>query len=459
MILLLFYLVSLSNSYQGSISTQFHQFKRPLKMTTKNDSIANNVVQGLTDLMIRFQRNGDKSAIITKVKPSLTIDELYTGIRNDFRSGYLFSGSIDPEIYDNDCLFSDPTLSFQGLSTFQTNVAAVKPLANLFFNDTLIVLYNLLLNTSSNTITAQWRMSGSIYLPWKPRIELPGYTIYSYSPPPNGDNRIVRYDENWRVPALECLGQVLQPATHITETLSTYNKSGWYSSPLGIYSNEGVDNIASESKGDSKTVYSTACVDLMTIKELLFQPLDLQSKMNTLPNTFNMYTVLSQLRYAQLLGQFPASLLPSSTLDSQYTYESYQTFTLPSFSSALDSSISVSVSIADTILTLSKALVKNLLYITIQADLATPITINRPGNIIDWRTSYNITMLGIRYTIPSEGGYMTDAARIMTGVVSGTIQQIKARFTEVYYCDKDLLIFGGAVSEDKSGQYVVCKRV
>ena len=400
------------------------------------------------------------------MKPSLTIDELYTGIRNDFRSGYLFSGSIDPEIYDNDCFFSDPTLSCQGLSTFQKNVAAVKPLANIFFNDTLIVLYNLLLNTSTNTITAQWRMSGSLYLPWKARIELPGYTIYSYSSPSagansggnSGDNRIVKYDENWRVPALECLGQVLQPSTRVTESLSAYNKSDWYSLPLGILSgSKGVDSIANDSKGDSsKTVYSTACIDLMAIKELLFQPLSKQNKSNKLINTHSIYTVLSQLRYIQVLGQFPSTLLPSSTLGRPYTYESYQTFTLPSSISSLDSSITITIN--DNLFTLSKTLVKDLLCITIQADLGTPITINRPGNTLHWRTSYNITMLGIRYTIPSEDD-MSDVDRIMTGVVSDTIQHVKTTYTEVYYCDKDLLIFGGIVSEDESRQYMICNRV
>ena len=132
------------------------------------------------------------------------------GVVGDFECGYLFSGGIDTQIYTENCRFTDPTLSFVGLSTFENNIRNLKPVLNFFVANTLIVLYSAQLDEKNQKVKAQWRMSGSIRLPWNPKLELTGNTALSYNP--SDDGRIFDYFEQWDLEASKALFQLLQPA-------------------------------------------------------------------------------------------------------------------------------------------------------------------------------------------------------------------------------------------------------
>lgn len=169
---------------------------------------------------------GENSLRIYK-KKYLEKEEVLKGLEGDFERGYLFSGQIDPEIFDSECTFTDPTLSFKGLSTFERNIASIKPLIDTFIGDSIIVLYaidflkslpdktlhNNDKNENPNAIVAKWRMSGEIrYLPWRPRIELTGQTRYTLAPKERG-GRIFDYFETWNIPTGQALLQLLQPSS------------------------------------------------------------------------------------------------------------------------------------------------------------------------------------------------------------------------------------------------------
>jgi hypothetical protein len=143
-------------------------------------------------------------------KKNISPDELFSRIREDFRRGYLFSGDIDPEIYEENCVFTDPTLTFSGLTTFLRNIQSLQPVLNYFLRDRLVVLYSLKNCRSSNSIEAKWRMSGDIALPWNPRIELTGKTKFSYT---NKSGRIYSYYENWDISATDALLQLIRPVS------------------------------------------------------------------------------------------------------------------------------------------------------------------------------------------------------------------------------------------------------
>jgi hypothetical protein len=47
-------------------------------------------------------------------QPPVTPEALLAGVRGDFTErGYLWTGDISAELYDRDCTFTDPTLSFR----------------------------------------------------------------------------------------------------------------------------------------------------------------------------------------------------------------------------------------------------------------------------------------------------------------------------------------------------------
>ena len=80
------------------------------------------IVSGLTQLV--NLNGGAKPA--NKKRPrrfaSLTPQQVKAGLADDFRNEYLWSGRITPELYDEACVFTDPTLSFRGLDVFEANL-------------------------------------------------------------------------------------------------------------------------------------------------------------------------------------------------------------------------------------------------------------------------------------------------------------------------------------------------
>ncbi|KAJ1638149.1 hypothetical protein T492DRAFT_946957 [Pavlovales sp. CCMP2436] len=141
--------------------------------------------------------------------PPLQPSELVAGLRGDFERQYLFTGAIDPALYDDDCVYTDPTLSFQGLATFQRNLASLRPVLDALLGEYSVELFSLE-KLGTSCIEARWRMSGDIRLPWRPSIELVGRTRYTYDPSRQG--RIVRYDEYWQSSAAEQLLALFKPA-------------------------------------------------------------------------------------------------------------------------------------------------------------------------------------------------------------------------------------------------------
>ncbi len=114
--------------------------------------------------------------------------------------------------YSSDCVFTDPTLSFEGLATFERNVAALRPLLLALVEDPVVELYSCELREPQAEVVASWRMIGDIRLPWKPVIDLCGQTRFEY----DGDkgNRVVAYTETWEISGAEALRQIVTPNQH-----------------------------------------------------------------------------------------------------------------------------------------------------------------------------------------------------------------------------------------------------
>ena len=137
------------------------------------------IVSGLTQLV---NLNGGAKPANTK-RPrrfaSLTPQQVKAGLADDFRNEYLWSGRITPELYDEACVFTDPTLSFRGLDVFEANLRNLDPWIERFVPSERrrVDLYALAVDGAA--ITASWRMVGTLALPWRPRLDLNGTTTYT----------------------------------------------------------------------------------------------------------------------------------------------------------------------------------------------------------------------------------------------------------------------------------------
>ncbi|CAJ1348412.1 unnamed protein product [Effrenium voratum] len=136
-------------------------------------------------------------------------EQLLEGIQADFEERqYLWSGDIDPELYDEGCEFTDPTLSFKGLSKFQTNMRNLKPILDALVPKEQRRCKLREIKLKDGEVFAKWQMVGDLRLPWSPRIDITGKTRYS----PGKDGRIESYFEQWDVSAGEALAQLVRPA-------------------------------------------------------------------------------------------------------------------------------------------------------------------------------------------------------------------------------------------------------
>jgi hypothetical protein len=151
----------------------------------------------------------------TEARPAVSREQLLAGLREEFEERlYLWTGDISPQLYELDCRFTDPTLSFIGLATFQRNLASLQPVLRALLNSREVDLLSLELVDSSDSaeagyVEAAWRMGANIAAPWQPRLELTGRTRFTFSVASQG--RIARYDERWDIPASEALLQLVRP--------------------------------------------------------------------------------------------------------------------------------------------------------------------------------------------------------------------------------------------------------
>ena len=138
-------------------------------------------------------------------------DEVLAGLRADFEDReYLWSGKITPELYDEDCVFTDPTLSFSGLATFEKNLENLDPWINRFVPEAArsVELRRIALTDDGRAVEAEWRMLGNLALPWRPRLDLEGRTTYTLE---GEGGRISAYNEAWAITPAEALWMLVRP--------------------------------------------------------------------------------------------------------------------------------------------------------------------------------------------------------------------------------------------------------
>jgi len=222
-----------------------HLSASQLSSYRETSSSVKGIVQGLTSItntiaqvqqsVVKAERaNGLRVSSPSSVKA----DEVFRGLEEDFARGYLFSGEINPSLYSDNCLFQDPTLSFTGLQTFQKNIASLKPLIERFVGANAVVLYSLVLSDTKDSIKASWRMIGALNLPWAPRIDIEGETVYTLSSESGG--RIISYSESWKCPPAEALLQIVLPAKSDSADIKSFTECASITERFGAVSVESI---------------------------------------------------------------------------------------------------------------------------------------------------------------------------------------------------------------------------
>lgn len=165
-------------------------------------------VGGVTEVLRLFSVASSPSSIRTNKDKSDSevtardVDDVMEVLRSDYGNAYFVTGIFTAEIYSDDCIFEDPTISFQGTELYERNLRLLVP----FLEDASIELQNMDKSELSqgNYIRATWKLRTYLKLPWRPLISIKGSTVYEL----DRDFKIVKHVESWNVSAVEAIRQI-----------------------------------------------------------------------------------------------------------------------------------------------------------------------------------------------------------------------------------------------------------
>ena len=196
------------------------------------DGASKGLVSTLTGLVnslskSKNQKNAEEGTTTLTSPPPTSPQELLRRIRDDYVvNNYLWTGNLDLGCFQNDCRFTDPTLSFQGTDTFYKNTQNLVPLVEAFCENYESNLLDIELQSDDDPesesmmyIQTRWNMVGELNgLFWKPKIDVIGRTKFWYHP---DDCQVYFYDEEWEIPAFQALLQLVTPAETIPNSSSS----------------------------------------------------------------------------------------------------------------------------------------------------------------------------------------------------------------------------------------------
>jgi len=207
------------------VSSSIYSKKKETSTYEETDVSSKGFVSGLTGLVNMFLPDKDP---ITNTKilvsPVSTPEELLERISKDYtENNYLWTGDIDLDCFEENCKFTDPTISFTSTTTFVKNTQNLKLIVDKVATNTQSKLLSI--NLTEDYVESRWNMIGDLTgLPWKPQINVIGRTKFWYnnSTTTTDDDdgaassslRVYFYDESWEVPASEALLQLFQPGVY-----------------------------------------------------------------------------------------------------------------------------------------------------------------------------------------------------------------------------------------------------
>ena len=189
-----------------------------------------NLINGLSMPLSANDKDAASSPSMEAPSAPTTPAELLERIRDDYvERNYLWTGDVDLATFAPDCTFQDPTIRFQGLDTFVTNVQNLRQVSDRLLGPCRSELRSIALRQSekdddkatSYYVETEWRMVGLLQnLPWQPCINVPGRTKFWMQPIITQQQeqeeqnawQVYLYEEEWDMPAAKALWQLVQPS-------------------------------------------------------------------------------------------------------------------------------------------------------------------------------------------------------------------------------------------------------
>eukprot|EP00569_Conticribra_weissflogii_P002953 CAMPEP_0171328736 /NCGR_PEP_ID=MMETSP0878-20121228/822_1 /TAXON_ID=67004 /ORGANISM="Thalassiosira weissflogii, Strain CCMP1336" /LENGTH=260 /DNA_ID=CAMNT_0011828605 /DNA_START=95 /DNA_END=877 /DNA_ORIENTATION=- len=144
--------------------------------------------------------------VIDLTKPPSSLDETLTRIQMDNDRSYFLSGEVDRLIYDEDCTFADPFVSFNGRDRFIENLANLGSFITNY--DARMLKYDV--EKDGKEIVTKVMVKLELNLPWKPVLAWPWGVTYKIDPE---TCLVTSHIESWDIDALDGVLQIFRKPT------------------------------------------------------------------------------------------------------------------------------------------------------------------------------------------------------------------------------------------------------
>jgi len=147
------------------------------------------------------------------------LEETFQRLQMDNDREYFLSGRVDTLIYDPDCTFADPFVSFQGRDRFVENLAnlgsfiteySARPLSYEETKPNELVTKENSSESFKAQVTTKFMVKLRLNLPWKPVLAWPWGVRCEIDP---STYQIVLHEESWDIDPWEGVKQIFRKPT------------------------------------------------------------------------------------------------------------------------------------------------------------------------------------------------------------------------------------------------------
>ncbi|CAI5492892.1 unnamed protein product [Closterium sp. Naga37s-1] len=129
-------------------------------------------------------------------------DAAIKALREDYDKSYFVTGEMTMWLYEPECEFADPFVSFNGRDRFKQNVSNL----GSFMEEVSLKILDW--QESEGTVTTKWRFSCVLGLPWRPILAASGSTDHFFS---ESTGKIYKHVERWDISPADGVKQLLKP--------------------------------------------------------------------------------------------------------------------------------------------------------------------------------------------------------------------------------------------------------
>lgn len=151
-------------------------------------------------------KENKKAMSIDVTKPPSSAKETLERIKLDNDRDYFLSGQVDGLIYDKDCVFADPFVSFSGRDRFVENLANLGSFITKY--DARLLNYEV--SSDGLVVDTRVMVKLELNLPWKPILAWPWGVKYDIDVE---TFLVTNHKESWDIGAMEGVKQIFRKPT------------------------------------------------------------------------------------------------------------------------------------------------------------------------------------------------------------------------------------------------------